>query len=82
MRGVPAGAPAEARAPLPAVNANEEFCSIVMLSIDKLKVVMAAEIDCVAERSGTGAGAPVSPGYVELKTSKAHRSARDVEVFE
>ena len=71
------GASAES---LPAVNANAEFCSIVQLSIDKLKLLMAAEIDCVAETKPSGAaaaapGAPVAAGYVELKTSKV-RSRR------
>ena len=68
---------------LPPVNANEEFCSIVLLTIEKVKVLMAAEIDCVAERGGGAApGQPVGSGYVELKTTKQQRTPHDVEVFE
>ena len=72
---------------LPPVNANEEFCSIVQLSIEKVKLLMAAEIDCVADKAPSGAaasapGAPVAKGYVELKTSKIMSSQRDTENFE
>ena len=65
------------------VNANEEFCSIVQLTIDKVKLLMAAEIDCTADKAGDVArGGAVAPGYVELKTSKAHASPRDTQNFE
>ena len=68
---------------MPAVNANEEFCSIVQLTIDRVRLLMAAEVDCVADKAGGGGGgAPAAVGYVELKTSKALGSARDVETFE
>ena len=69
---------------LPPVNANEEFCSIVHLSIDKVRLLMAAEVDCTAERAGPPGvkGAAIAPGYVELKTSKQIGSAHDLESFE
>jgi RAT1-interacting protein len=59
------------------VNANEEFCSIVQLSIENMKLLMAAEIDCVAAKQGNSSG-----GYVELKTTKQLSTAHDTEVFE
>ena len=90
--GVGGSGPDAATAPPPAaalgaVNANEEFCSVVQLSIDKVKVLMAAEIDCVAPTKPVGAaasapGAPCAAGYVELKTSRLPRSDRETESFE
>ena len=86
-----AGGEATAVAPAPAglgpVNANEEFCSVVQLSIDKVKLLMAAEIDCVAHEKPSGAaasapGAPCAAGYVELKTSRLPSSERETEKFE
>lgn len=69
---------------LPPVDANEEFCSIVQLTIDKVRLLMAAEVDCTAERAGPPGekGAAAAPGYVELKTSKQIGSSRDLETFE
>ena len=55
----------------------------MQLTIDRVRLLMAAEVDCVADKAGGGGGgAPAAVGYVELKTSKAFASARDVETFE
>ena len=68
-----------AASPLGPVDANEEFCSINQLTIGKTKLLMAAEIDCKSD--GTVGGLKAG-SYIELKTTKVHRSARDVETFE
>ena len=59
-----------------AVNANEEFCVVMGLGIEGLRLVMAAEVDC-ADRGGGGK----AEAYVELKTSKMLRTARDEANF-
>lgn len=64
------------------VNANEEYCSIVQLTLDKCRLLMAAEIDCVAESPVGGPNDKVGAGYVELKTSKQIASSRDMETYE
>ena len=69
------------RATLGPVDSNEEFCSVVQISIGELRILMAAEIDCTADRAGSGPGTAVAPGYVELKTTKQFESARDHEMF-
>ena len=46
------------------VNANEEYCSIVQLTLDKCRLLMAAEIDCVAESPVGGPNDKVGAGYV------------------
>lgn len=93
----PAGAAAPAKAPAPPpkaaaaaaaalapVNANEEFCSIVQIGIDSIRLLMAAEIDCVADKASVGGapGAAAAAGYVELKTSRTPASPRELESFE
>eukprot|EP00965_Chrysotila_dentata_P029151 969665-Pleurochrysis_carterae.AAC.2 len=55
-----------------AVNANEEFVSVMSIGIDELKILMAAEIDCTQPGSG----------YVELKTNKLLQTERDRTSFE
>ena len=57
-----------------AVNANEEFCVVMGLGIEGLRLVMAAEVDCADKSGGREA-------YVELKTSKLIHSARDEANF-
>ena len=60
------------------VDANEEFCTVSALTIGKSQLLMAAEIDCKSDGSVAG----MAQGYVELKTTKQHRSARDEQIFE
>lgn len=73
------GGAAPASSPLGPVDANMEFCIVCQLSIGKAKLLMAAEIDCMSDGSIAGQ----KPGsYVELKTSKQHLTARDLESFE
>ena len=64
-------------APAAAVDANEEVCCVMSLGLERIKILMAAEIDCADEARDGGGG-----GFVELKTSKAPRSARDTANFE
>lgn len=54
------------------VNANEEFCCVVKLKLEEVRILMAAEIDCADEEKK----------YVELKTSKQIASQRDSASFE
>jgi len=58
--------------PLPPVNANEEFCSIVQLSIDRTKLFMAAEIDCAA----TGGGGAPAAGCVDTAEEAGERRGK------
>ncbi|KAL1507410.1 hypothetical protein AB1Y20_008252 [Prymnesium parvum] len=55
------------------VNANEEFCAVMKLELEQVRLFMAAEIDCRA-------GEPAE--YVELKTSKLLEKPRDKASFE
>lgn len=59
-----------------AVNANEEFCAILLLELADIVIVMAAECDCEEVSQGG------QRRYVELKTSKLLREQRDFVSFE
>ena len=64
-----------------AVDANEEFCSIVSLGLDRLKLIVCAEIDAVDEIGAKGEGG-AKESYVEFKTTKLIRTPRDRTSFE
>ncbi|KAG9025657.1 decapping endonuclease targeting mRNA [Tulasnella sp. JGI-2019a] len=58
------------------VDTNVQWCSVVKTKISDTRIILGAEVDCVRDRF---TGQPST--FVELKTSRAIRNARDEGIF-
>jgi RAT1-interacting protein len=63
------------------VNTKIQYCSVAKTTFGKNRLIMGAEVDCLADTKPPYPENPIDR-YIELKTSKIPRRAKDTFIFE
>jgi RAT1-interacting protein len=63
------------------VNTNVEYCVVFKTKLGQHRLLMAAEIDCIASTDNAKRRNTAMPDYVELKTTKKVASHRSKDIL-